>query len=111
MNHIRGERIALYTLCAILLHMTVLAGQVSAQQAADPLPVCAPQSLPSLPDVRITSVTPETAPVAHCKVAGVIGSEIHFELLLPEKWNGKFVMGGGGGFVGSVMNTSLMFGS
>jgi feruloyl esterase len=34
----------------------------------------------------------------------VIGSEIHFELLLPEKWNGKFVFGGGGGFVGSVVN-------
>lgn len=53
----------------------------------------------------------ETVPVHHCKVDGVIGGKINFELLLPEDWNGKFVMGGGGGFVGSVMNTSLMFGS
>ncbi|MHC4204408.1 MAG: tannase/feruloyl esterase family alpha/beta hydrolase [Planctomycetota bacterium] len=74
-------------------------------------PECDVKSLPQLPDVTITSVTQETQPVPHCKVAGVIGPEIHFELLLPEKWNGKFVMGGGGGFVGSVMNTSLMFGS
>jgi feruloyl esterase len=74
-------------------------------------PVCKAELFPQLPDVAITSVTQEAVPAPHCKVAGVIGPEIHFELLLPEKWNGKFVMGGGGGFVGSVMNTSLMFGS
>ena len=74
-------------------------------------PACSEESLPQLPDVTINSVTYEAQPVAHCKVAGVIGKEINFELLLPENWNGKFVMGGGGGFVGSVMNTSLMFGS
>ena len=50
---------------------------------------------------------------AHCKVAGVIEEEIRFELLLPDDWNGRFVMGGGGGFVGSVQNaaqTSLLHG-
>jgi feruloyl esterase len=73
--------------------------------------VCSPESLPLLPDVRITAATHEAAPVPHCKVAGVIGTETNFELLLPDAWNGKFVMGGGGGFVGSVVNTSLMFGS
>jgi feruloyl esterase len=72
---------------------------------------CTLESLPQLPDVRITSVTTEPEPAPHCKVAGVIGTETNFELLLPEDWNGKFVMGGGGGFVGSVVNTSLMFGS
>src|SRR5206468_4954120 len=35
---------------------------------------------------------------------GVIGSEIQFRLLLPDTWNGKFLMGGGGGFVGSIEN-------
>ncbi len=72
---------------------------------------CNLESFPSLPDVTLTSVTQGSAPAPHCKVSGLIGPEIHFELLLPDKWNGKFVMGGGGGFVGSVMNTSLMFGS
>jgi hypothetical protein len=72
---------------------------------------CTVESLPKLPDVRIASVTNQTEPVPHCKVAGVIGTETNFELLLPDNWNGKFVMGGGGGFVGSVMNTSLTFGS
>ena len=83
----------------------------AAQQTAAASPVCAKESMLSLPDVTITTVTKEEAPAPHCKVAGVIGPEIHFELLLPEQWNGKFVMGGGGGFVGSVMNTSLLFGS
>lgn len=74
-------------------------------------PVCSVEAIVELPDVRLSSVTDEATPVPHCKVAGVIGTETNFELLLPENWNGKFVMGGGGGFVGSVMNTSLMFGS
>jgi feruloyl esterase len=72
---------------------------------------CKLEALPKLPDVTLISVSKEAAPAPHCKVMGVIGPEIHFELLLPEKWNGKFVMGGGGGFVGSVINTSLMYGS
>lgn len=42
------------------------------------------------------------ATVPHCKVEGVIGSEIRFEVLLPDDWNGKFLMGGGGGFVGTL---------
>jgi feruloyl esterase len=74
------------------------------QQKVSASPVCEKKSFPPLPDVTISTVTSEAVPVPHCKVAGVIG-------LLPEKWNGKFVMGGGGGFVGSVMNTSLMYGS
>ena len=73
-------------------------------------PVCSLESLPTLPDVRITSVTREVASVSHCKVAGVLGTETNFELLLPDDWNGKFVMGGGGGFVGSVINTALGYG-
>ena len=46
---------------------------------------------------------------AHCRVAGVIETEIRFELLLPEPddWNGRFLMGGGGGFVGSVQNQAI----
>ena len=41
---------------------------------------------------------------AHCRVTGVIGTEIRFSLLLPDTWNGKFMMGGGGGFVGMIDN-------
>ena len=73
-------------------------------------PVCKLESLTKLPDVTIKSVTKETQGAPHCKVSGVIGPEINFELLLPEQWNGKFAMGGGGGFVGLVINSALMYG-
>ena len=70
---------------------------------------CEAASFAALPDVKLTSVTAEIAPVSHCKVAGVIGTETNFELLLPDYWNEKFVMGGGGGFAGAVTNASQDF--
>jgi len=91
--------------------ITILAGIALFHSPLHAQPVCKNESFPEFPDVAIVSVGQETQPATHCKVAGVIGSEIQFELLLPEQWNGKFVMGGGGGFVGSVMNTSLIYGS
>jgi len=67
-----------------------------------------------LPDVKIIeaieiqqeSNKSGNGDVSHCKITGVIGKEIHFELLLPHEWNGRFAMGGGGGFVGSVQNAA-----
>lgn len=65
-----------------------------------------------LPDVDITSVIQGrtksrdgAAEIVYYDVDGVIGGTIKFELLLPEAWNKRFVMGGGGGFVGSVQNS------
>ena len=62
-----------------------------------------------LPDVRIASATrvegssgENTA--THYEVEGTIGGTIRFEVLLPAEWNGRYVMGGGGGYVGSVVN-------
>lgn len=65
-----------------------------------------------LPDVTINlseQISPDSTNKdydvkSHCKVAGVIGKEINFELLLPDSWNGRFAMGGGGGFVGNIQN-------
>ena len=63
-----------------------------------------------LPDVTLTEAASVPAAVggairaAHCRVSGVIGTEIKFQLLLPDDWNGKFMMGGGGGYVGTVDN-------
>ena len=73
-------------------------------EPADP---CGGLTLLQLIDMRITSA--EQMPAvdkdpAHCRVTGVIETEINFELLLPEEWNGRFMMGGGGGYVGTVQN-------
>src|SRR5262249_56799042 len=63
-----------------------------------------------LPDVKITEAAAvPAAPTGaikapHCRVNGMIGSEIHFTLLMPDDWNRKFMMGGGGGFVGQIQN-------
>lgn len=64
-----------------------------------------------LPDVvldSVTSVVPDRQKnprgVDHARVTGTIGGTIRFELLLPEDWNGRFSMGGGGGFVGTIQN-------
>jgi pimeloyl-ACP methyl ester carboxylesterase len=59
------------------------------------------------PDVRITKAAPASSPVPLCKVDGVIGKEINFSVWLPEAWNGKFVMGGQGGFAGRVENQAM----
>ena len=78
-----------------------------ATPAAEPESPCAALTALELVDLRIGSAEhlPETEGVpAHCRVTGVIETEINFELLLPDDWNGRFLMGGGGGFVGSVQN-------
>jgi hypothetical protein len=40
-----------------------------------------------------------------CRVLGRISREINFEILLPEESNTRFLMSGGGGFVGSIQNS------
>lgn len=56
-----------------------------------------------LPEVKFDSVR---AVRAHVEVRGRIGGKIGFELLLPDDWNGRFAMGGGGGFVGTIQNAA-----
>lgn len=68
-----------------------------------------PDNIQELPDVNITSISKEDAMAPHYKVAGIIGEKVKFELLLPDDWNGKFVFGGGGGYVGSVINVALSY--
>ena len=101
-------------LAVLLAAATLSAGAATALD-------CAALTELQLPDIRIEQATaslgeqaqaenlPEgvssrsaRATVPHCNVSGVIGSEIRFEVLLPDDWNGRFLMGGGGGFVGSL---------
>ena len=59
------------------------------------------------PDVKITAAHAATSPVPLCKIDGVIGKEINFSVWLPDAWNGKFVMGGQGGFAGRVESQAM----
>ena len=80
--------------------------------AQEPRSNCSTLASLRLPDIKITdavAVPPATTGgirAAHCRVNGVVGTEIRFTLLLPDTWNTKFFMGGGGGFVGSVQNAA-----
>jgi feruloyl esterase len=88
----------------LLVALLFAAQPAASTKAAD----CTALKALQLPDVRITDATPVAAgsaiKVGHCRVEGVVGREIRFRLLLPDDWNRKFVMGGGGGFVGGIDN-------
>jgi hypothetical protein len=64
--------------------------------------------LPATPlaGARITAAdavtTSQAIPVPHCKVFGVIDTEVRFQVPHADLWNGRFVMGGNGGFAGSL---------
>lgn len=90
---------------------------LGAGQAGDPATLsaagageCSALTAIEFPGVRITAAVPVPAAAtgaikaAHCRVDGIVEKEIRFSLLLPEAWNRKFVMGGGGGFVGGIDN-------
>lgn len=85
--------------CALVM---ALAGGAEAQQSSMQPMACDALKGLSIPDVRITSATAQTAATPACRVVGVIGKEINFFVVLPEAWNGKFVMGGQGGFAGNA---------
>lgn len=72
---------------------------------------CAPSGAPlrtlALPDLTVTAVEHFTEPVDHCKLTARLDREINFSLWLPDTWNGKFLLGGGGGYVGSIQNQAL----
>ena len=52
---------------------------------------------------------PNIVSVPFCKVSGTISKEIDFELMLPQAWNGRFLMSGGGGYVGSIQNDLINY--
>lgn len=66
----------------------------------------------TLPNARVTiasAVAPEDSLRAlgrksYCRVEATVDEETHIVALLPDEWNGRFLMGGGGGYVGAVDN-------
>jgi len=104
-------------------------------RAKAPAVACAPSSFPAaalpVPNTVVTSATPVAATPtvpAHCLVVGTInagrvGAEtspgapvarytyaINWQARLPDAWNSKFHMPGGGGTDGSVPNTTTRLG-
>jgi pimeloyl-ACP methyl ester carboxylesterase len=73
---------------------------------------CAAALRIALPNARITgaiAVAPNDSLRAlgqkpYCRVEATVDEETHIVALLPDDWNRRFLMGGGGGYVGSVEN-------
>lgn len=103
----RNNQVTTSLAIALMLSATSLLAQTTNRHSIEEL------QRVRLPDVVLQSAStvnpdrqknPQAAP--YVEVKGVIGGSIHFELLLPENWNGRFAMGGGGGFVGTVQNAA-----
>jgi feruloyl esterase len=97
----------------LVIALLVLCGAASIGAQSTNRPSLEALQRARLPDVVLESVKPVTPDrqknpqaAGRVEVNGVIGGSIRFELLLPEAWNGRFVMGGGGGFVGTVQNAA-----
>ena len=84
---------------------------IGAFAESSPDGACADLKTITLPDLAVGIVEALDDPVPHCKLTGRLGREIGFSVWLPSDWNGKFVMGGGGGFVGSIQNQALAVGA
>ena len=88
-----------------------LGAATSFAQSTDETNNCKGLETLALPDLTVTTVETLEDPVAHCKLTGTLGREIGLAIWLPADWNGKFVMGGGGGFGGSIQNQAMALGA
>ena len=99
----------------------VLLADITSAQNVKPCKPCEQLKSLQLPDVTILSVEAKVSDTIKdpsqpwiptvviskpfCRVLGRISKEINFELMLPQESNGRFLMSGGGGFVGSIQNS------
>ena len=101
------SKISLMTSVAAMLALQACSAPPDTAAAGNAADACKSLASASLPDVDIGEAVASNDPVAHCKVTGAIGSKIKFSVWLPDSWNGKFVMGGQGGFAGSVESQAI----
>ena len=68
-----------------------------------------------LADVRLTEVADvpdslehgDNVRAPHCRVSGIIGRSTAFTAMLPKQWNKRMLMGGNGGYAGTI-NRSIL---
>jgi feruloyl esterase len=100
-----------FALCTFALSPSARAAPAP-QRAPRPALDCASVMRTALPSANITAaraVVPNDSLRAlgrkpYCLVEATVDVETHIRALLPDDWNGRFVMGGGGGYVGAIDN-------
>lgn len=103
---------AIHQLLLIVIALSPLGVTAQNVQAKNCIPCDQLKDL-RIPDVTILEVKElqndtiqgQIITVPFCQVLGKISKGINFELLLPDQWNKRFLMSGGGGFVGSIQNS------
>ena len=112
---IRSSRLptfALVLLAALALPPATQAAPVVRGRRVRAAADCAGALRIALPDAHITAATavPSNDSLRalgrqpYCRVEATVDAETHIVALLPDDWNGRFLMGGAGGYVGSVQN-------
>ena len=86
--------------------ISTLNAQDSTIEKSNPCIACEQLMGLRLPDVTIEFAEKIADSNPYCRLRGIIGREIKFELLLPDQWNGRYILGGGGGFVGQIWNAA-----
>jgi tannase/feruloyl esterase len=82
-----GRRVRAAADCAAALRLALPNAHITAARA-----------VPSKDSLRALGQKP------YCHVEATVDAETHIVALLPDDWNGRFLMGGAGGYVGSVGN-------
>jgi feruloyl esterase len=110
--NILAMKFALTSLAALALPMTLHAAPAEPGRRVSAVADCAAAMRIVIPNAHITAssaVLPNDSLRAlgrkpHCRVEATVDEETHIRALLPDDWNGRFLMGGAGGFVGVVEN-------
>jgi len=92
----------LSTLAVTMLLIASGIAQVPLKTEKEPCIPCEELKNLSIPEVIITETETIKDGVHYCKIRGLIGKEINFELQLPDRWNSRYIMQGNGGFAGSI---------
>lgn len=115
---------SLITTLTLIITLIPLIGLAQINTGQKPCTPCLELKKMKLPDLTVLKVESKTKDtirsqepwippvvinVPFCKLEGRISKEIYFELLLPQKWNNRFLMSGNGGFAGSIQNNLLSY--
>ncbi len=100
-----------WTMCAAVASIaSSVAIAQSAPHVAGSTAACERLRDLQIPEVRFHEITniPDSADhkdnirAPHCRVSGVIGKSTEFLIMLPYAWNQRLLMGGNGGYAGSI---------